>query len=443
MHVSAALVLVAGGAWAQIPRVEVSGADADRALTVYRESQTAVVRDARTVTLPAGRSEVFFADVPASAAHHSFGLRVLRGPGTVRVVGLRSETGPPDPGQILSAFLGQQITLVSRDAQGNEQRQQGTLLRVEGSRPAMVLIGDTIVLRPMATVELPRAGAGPIPLRSGLVWVVEASAAGDYVLEAVYTCSRLSWEPIYTLHIAQSGTQARFAGAVRLKNDTGAGGAFTDVAIELAEGAAAGPEAQRVVSYTLPQNVSLPVGAELEVPIAASDSVPVRQLLLFEWHKVAAQGAVKWVVNLNNDQASGLGVPLPAGRVRVVKEVADHQLQLAGDASAPATAVNATWAVYLGDAVGLKGIRRDVAKRELNPETMEETYEIIVTSAREAEVEVTVVEQMRGQWEISKSSVAPRQIAPDLVQFALTVPPSLPAGKEGQASLQYTVEIKK
>jgi len=435
VHVLTTLAL-AGGAQAQLPRVEVSGAGAQRSLTVYRESKTAVVRDARAASLPAGRSEVFFADVPASAAPYSFGLRVAQGPGTVRVVEHRLEAGPPTPGQLLSGFVGQQITLVTRDQQGNPQRQQATLLRVEGDRPALVLVGDTLVLWPSGSVELPRAAVGALPVRAGLVWTVEASAAGDYVLESTYTCTNLAWEPVYTLQIDQAGTQARFAGAIHLENSTGSGGQLTDAAIELAEGAAAGPEAQRVVSYKLLQPVSLASGTSLDVPIVASDKAPAQQLLLFEAHKVGAQGPIKWVVRLNNDEASGLGVPLPAGKVRVTKEVAGHLLQLAGDASAPATAVGSAWAIYLGDAVGLKGRREEASKRELNPETMEESYKITITSTREAEVQVVVVEQMQGKWTISKSSIPPQQMGPNLVQFTLTVPP-------GEASVQYTVEIKK
>ncbi len=139
-------------------------------------------------------------------------------------------------------------------------------------------------------------------------------------------------------------------------------------------------------------------------------------------------------LQFENRKTDGLGVPLPAGRVRVFDGG-----DLLGEATLGHTPANARTTLDLGTVFDLTTERtRDDFRLDRTGRTMEERVSIIVRNAKPEAATVHVVEQMTrwSDWEIVSSTVPAGKRDAQTAAFALTVP----AG--GTAKVTYTVRYR-
>ena len=79
--------------------------------------------------------------------------------------------------------------------------------------------------------------------------------------------------------------------------------------------------------YTLERPATLKNKQVKQLSLLSADSVPVEKELVFD---VSKNNNVQVVLNLNNSKEKGLGMPLPAGVLRVYKADSEGQLQFLG-----------------------------------------------------------------------------------------------------------------
>ena len=79
--------------------------------------------------------------------------------------------------------------------------------------------------------------------------------------------------------------------------------------------------------YTLERPATLKNNQVKQLSLLSADSVPVKKELVFD---VSKSNNVQVVLNLNNSKEKGLGMPLPAGILRVYKADSGGQLQFLG-----------------------------------------------------------------------------------------------------------------
>lgn len=139
---------------------------------------------------------------------------------------------------------------------------------------------------------------------------------------------------------------------------------------------------------------------------------------------------------IRNSASNHLGMPLPAGRMRLYRRDADGQMEFVGESVIRHTPAEETVKLVTGSAFDLKGSRRqtdfnaDYQRREIH-----ESFEIKVTNQKDQPVHVTILEPMyRGvSWEIlSKSSDYVKRDS-RTIAFPVEVP------AKGEATVTYTV----
>lgn len=139
---------------------------------------------------------------------------------------------------------------------------------------------------------------------------------------------------------------------------------------------------------------------------------------------------------VRNTEANHLGIPLPAGRVRLYRRDVDGQMEFVGESQINHTPAEETVKVVSGSAFDIKGSRTqtnfyiDSGRR-----TLDEYFEIRLTNQKAVPVTVDVLEHLyRGDnWEIMQKSADFTKLDSHTIEFPVPVP------AKGEARLTYSV----
>ncbi len=138
-----------------------------------------------------------------------------------------------------------------------------------------------------------------------------------------------------------------------------------------------------------------------------------------------------------NAEASGMGMPLPAGRVRVSKlDPADQTLEFIGEDAIDHTPRNEKVLLKLGSAFDVVGERRQLDFRvDTTRRTMTEEIEVRLRNQKKERVEVLVKENLYRwvNWTITSKSHDYRKEDSRTVVFPVRIEP------EAEAVVRYTV----
>ena len=138
-----------------------------------------------------------------------------------------------------------------------------------------------------------------------------------------------------------------------------------------------------------------------------------------------------------NDKASGMGMPLPAGRIRVSQQdKADGSLEFIGEDMIDHTPKDEDVRVKLGTAFDVVGERRQTDfLLNTKGRVMEEAFEIKVRNHKEQAVEVIVRENLYrwSQWSLIEQSSPSEKKDARTVEFPVRV------AADGEAVITYRV----
>lgn len=144
-----------------------------------------------------------------------------------------------------------------------------------------------------------------------------------------------------------------------------------------------------------------------------------------------------WVMReFINTKANGLGIPLPAGRVRFYRRDSDGSLEFTGENTIAHTPQGETLRLHTGSAFDLVGERRQTAYTIDNSKNfLDESFEIKLRNRKKEAVEIRIVEHLyRGpNWEISAKSNTLLKTDAQTIEFRVQVPP------DSEKVVTYTV----
>ena len=151
---------------------------------------------------------------------------------------------------------------------------------------------------------------------------------------------------------------------------------------------------------------------------------------------LSSNNKVKIIDEFKNSQANHLGIPLPAGRIRLYRRDADGQMEFIGESTIDHTPTEDIVKITTGNAFDVKGSRRQTDfSTDQGRRTLNETFEIKITNQKPEPVNVKVIENLyRGDnWEIQFKSADYTKLDSHTIQFPVQVP------AKGEATLTYAV----
>jgi len=436
-----------------ISSAPISG-ERDVAVTVYNQN-LGVVKDRRKFSIAAGLSDLKFTDVASSIDPTSVHLRPLgKIPLEILWQDYRFDLVSTD--KLLERYVDQPIEIATKD----EQVKRGTLLSYDPSSLVIQESGGGLSL--VNRAEVRQVGLKELPkgliTRPTLVWRLKAGQGGEQPLEVSYMTSGMNWHAEYVAVIDEDAANLDLQGWASVDNRSGA--TYEDAKIKLVAGAInrapqpalqhmRGGMADQVYSmeklveergffeYHLYELQTRATIANNEVKqIGLLNATGVKSTKKFTYDGAADGNQVKVRVEFENAAASGLGMPLPEGVVRVFQRDKDGSLELAGEDRIKHTPKNETVRVAMGSAFDIAPERNQTDVRQISSKVSEASYEIILRNHKTQAVEVTVTEHSYGQWEITQSSVPSKKKDSSTFEFTVRCEPEKPV------TITYTIRIR-
>ena len=439
------------------------------AVTVYN-SNVALVRDVRQISMPSGTFSLKFEDVAASINPTTVHFRSLTEPSRLSVIEQNYEYDLLDPAKLLQKYVGKEVTLVQRETENNSTKWVETkaILLADNSGPVWK-IGDEIVTG--MTAESYRFPDLPENLYSQptLVWMLDNSGPKAQRVEASYLANNMNWNADYVLTVSRDEKSADLDGWVTLTNNSGV--AYKNAKLQLVAGdlhrvtargnMAAMSEALEVKAaapqfvqenfseyhlYSLGRKTSIADNESKQISLLNGTGVSVEKFFLVEgqpYYYRNPQGIgnpISQPVNVNyrfkNEEKSGLGMPLPAGTVRVYQADLRGGIQLVGEDNIRHTPKDEAVTIHVGDAFDVVSERKETDFRKLSAGLYEFEYEITLRNHKENDITVEVREPIGGDWEIEKSNYKSTKLDSSTASF------QIPVAKNGTATLDYRVRVK-
>jgi hypothetical protein len=436
----------------------------DLAVTVYN-SNLALVRDVRRLRLPSGETELHFEDVAAQVNPASTQMVSLTSPGLFTVFEQSYRYDLLSPEALLKKYVGKQVTLVRRmreNGSTKDVRVQAILL-ADNNGPVWK-VGTEIMTHMAADryvfARLPKNFYS----RPTLVCLIANRGAADQTVATTYLTGGMNWKADYTFTIAPDETIGALSGWAAVSNDSGT--TFKEARLQLVAGevhraatprpmlqlalAKAAPQfEQQPFSeyhlYTLQRRATLINHSSLEIGLL--HSAKVHFVKTFEvngqsyYYRAQAQSGtamnepVQVRIHFKNSGANSLGVPLPAGTVRIYENDSAGRSEFIGEDQIRRTPKGGNLNLDVGNAFDVTASRRQTDYQALGPRSSEAAFEVAIRNHKPKPITVEVNEPMGGEWTMLESNFKYRKTSAFSVQF------EVPVAANTQSLLKYRVRV--
>jgi hypothetical protein len=440
----------------------------DLAVTVYN-SDIALVRDVRELRLARGVAELRFMDIAATVNPATVHFRSISQPSQLDVLEQNYEYDLLEPDKLLRKYVGRDVTLVRMRQQGGTTTPEEVTARLlsYNNQPVWQIGGEIITGMHADHIRFPEL-PGNLYARPTLIWTLENGGAERHRVEAAYLAGKLSWAADYVLNVGRDDKTADLDGWVTLTN--GSGTAFNNARLQLVAGdlnrvrqvigrmameasradvASAAPMEQEAFSeyhlYTLGRRTTINNAETKQVSLLGGTGVPVRKRYVVEgqnfyYRNTYHPGApIKDVVQVyyqfKNEEKAGLGMPMPAGTVRVYQADTKGGVQFVGEDRIGHTPKDETLNLKIGNAFDVVAERRQVDFQKTGPSTYEVEFEITLRNHKPAPISVEVNEPVGGTWRMVRSSHEWTKTAAWATQF------NVPVAANGSTVLRYRVRV--
>jgi hypothetical protein len=437
------------------------------ALTIYN-SNFALVRDQRRLSLGTGRVALAFEDVSANVQPATVFLRSLDAPDGLSVLEQNYRYDLLTPQTLLEKYVGKRIQIARYNEKlGTDELKEAELIAVQNG-PVLRVDGEIVTGYPGRFIfpEVPQN----LLERPTLVWLIDSTRSEQQV-ELSYLTANLSWHADYVLVMDPSDTRGDLESWVTLDNQSGtsfAGAELKLVAGDVQRVAPAPPpmpdmdvaEESQVARqgggftqealfeyhlYALERPTDVLDKEQKQVSLLQAHGVELDKKLVFRgsdggyryrWNEQVKNQKVSVFVVLDNSEAKGLGMPLPAGTVRVYKADSSGAQQFIGEDRIDHTPRDEEIEIKLGEAFDVVGDRRQTSWQALGKCSGESAWEVELRNHKDAPARVEVLESTGNDHQVTASS-HPVQ-ARDSKSFAFEV--DVPA--RGAVKVTYRVRVR-
>jgi hypothetical protein len=442
----------------------------DLAVTVYN-SDIALVRDVRNVQLAGGSFDLRFMDIAATINPATVHFRSLSEPARVSVLEQNYEYDLLEPEKLLRKYVGRDVTLVRTVQENGTTREEEVKARLLSYNNGPVWQIDKEIVTGLHAdhIRFPELPEN-LYSRPTLIWTLQNGGALRHRVEASYLAHKLAWTADYVLTVGRDDRTADLDGWVTLTN--GSGTSFRNAKLQLVAGElnrvrqmladrkfnearreldamAAAPMAQESFSeyhlYTLGRKTTINNSQTKQVSMLNGTGVPVQKRYVVDgqdvyYHNVQHPGApIKDVVQVyyqfKNEEKMGLGMPMPAGTVRVYQADAKGAIQFAGEDRIDHTPKDETVKLKIGNAFDVVCERNQTDFRKIATNIYEFEYEITLRNHKAIPITVEVNEPIGGSWRMLRSTHESTKTAAWAAQF------NVPVAQDGSATLKYRVRV--
>ncbi len=379
--------------------------------------------------------------------------------------------------KLLERYLGERIT-VEQPRGDSVDLVEGTLLGIGDGLTMQLDDGSIQALRSWGNVRFSQLPGGLIT-RPTLEWKLDSPRSGSQNTRIAYETQGMTWWADYNIIYTEAGAnrcEMDLSAWVSIINQSGAG--FDNARVKLIAGdvhraergrsqrdmvmrMAATPEADGFQEkaffeyhlYTLGRRTDLPNNSTKQIQLMPTAmGVECAKELVFaptlgmSWYGreqldrnygTQGQGDVDVYLRFANEEDQGLGMALPAGRIRVSQlDDADDSLEFIGEDVIDHTPRNEDVLIEMGNAFDVVGERIQTDFRvDTRSRNLWETFEIKLRNHKEDAAEVIVLENLyrSANWTIENASHDFEKETSNRIRFEVNIDP------EEEHVITYTV----
>jgi len=456
-------------------------AAADTSITIYNEN-LAVVRESVPIKMEAGEASLIFDRATAQVRPDSV---VLRDPAAEAAFSILEQSYRNDPvsrALLLYRFEGETIDFRHTYPDGRVEIIAGKIIRsgyVPGGQNQDPIIEVDGKMRFQLPGEplFPALGDDSI-LRPTLGWQIHSEEALDFDAQLSYLSGGMNWKADYNVVAPEEGETVTITGWITVGNTSGT--FFEDAQVKLIAGdvniirepqamrRGAEPEVAMAMMaddagaeqkafdgfhlYTLRRPLSIRDRETKQVEFLRAPQVEAQRTYVYQPVNMRFHGGqprvdpapgmrfstdvgIYW--EFKNSEENGLGVPMPAGRMRFYREDStDSNLEFVGENNIGHTPRNEEISLFTGNAFDLVGERviKDYQHNE-RQRTMRETIEITLKNRSEKPVEIVVRENVWRwmNWEIREANFEFDKTDAQTIEFTI--------GLEADEEKELTFEV--
>jgi len=442
----------------------------DLAVTVYN-SQIALVRDVRQVDLPAGVADLRLEDIAATVNPTTVHFRSLTEPSQVRVLEQNYRFDLLDPERLLHKYVGRDVTLVRHTLENQSTKYEEVVARLlaYNQSPVWRIGGEIVTGMAYDSIRFPEIPE-TLHSRPTLVWTLDNRGATRHRIETSYLAGGMNWNADYVLTVGRDDVRADLDGWVTVSNTSGT--SFRKARLQLVAGnlnrvaerqeaidtvmrkAAAAPMADADFAreafseyhlYTLGRPTTLLENETKQISMLSGTGVPVKKMFVvngqqFYYRNRQAPGSplkddVRVFYRFRNDEASGLGMPLPSGTVRVYQADARGGVQFAGEDRIDHTPKDEELTLQIGTAFDVVCERKQTDFARIADNVYEMAFEITLRNHKTTPITVEVNEPIAGDWRMLHSTYEATKTEAFAARFAV------PVAADGASVLRYRVRV--
>ena len=459
--------------------VDVELGDIDRAVRrvvhgVRPRECACVVRELRDVDLGTGRVSLEFRDVSSRVEPDTVHVKSMSP--TSKAFSVLEQNYRYDllsPQKLLKKYEGKKIKLYRWNKEsGKDEEIDAEVLSVNDNQPVLK-VGNEITYGFPARFAFPEVPANLIAQPS-LVWLLDSNEPKQ-TLEVTYLTQGFGWAADYVLTIGEESqgtavSTADLIGWVTLSNDTST--SYENAQLKLVAG-----NVQRVRArlmdkreedgdrdeekaerkqfkeesffeyhlYTLDRPTTLLSNEQKQVTLLEAHGLQVRRELIFYGASYYYRGGYGQIVSnqkvgvyleIKNEEANKLGMPLPKGTVRVYKADKSGSTQFIGEDAIDHTPRDEKIRIKMGESFDVVGDRKQTSFKSISSCVDETSWEIALRNHKDAADDVLVYEPIEGDWEMLASSMPFDKKDAHTFTFLANVP------ARGETKITYRVRVK-
>lgn len=397
---------------------------AEVSVTVYNRN-LGVIREVRTLSFDKGMGSVSFTDVPSQIDPTSVGFELLDKKKSVLILEQNYAYDLVSPEKIYAKYIDKTIDIIDKEG----RIYSGALLSFSGGSAVLKDNSGKIQIIQMSqivNVDFPELPEGLIT-RPTLFWLYASDFSGETKCNVSYQTSGLSWSAEYVGILSEDEKNLGWTGWSSITNNSGA--TYIDATLKLVAGdihrapkrrGIGRPEYEMVMMsaakgdafeekeffeyhlYTLPRTATI---ADKEIKqIALFNPASTGVIKEYYYEPEINDKKVRVALKFENSKASGLGIPLPAGRARIFKADSDGSMILLGEDRIDHTPKDEAVKLTVGNAFDISAEQKITNFERLSDRVEERTYLIELRNHKDENVTIIVDKKLYGDWEIKNQS---------------------------------------
>lgn len=433
-------------------------------VTVYNNN-FGLIKETRKVAIPKGRGELRFMDVAAAIVPSTVHVKSGDDAKGFSILEQNYEYDLMSAEKLLDKYVGKKIKLIEWNQYKDKTSEVDAVL-LSNVKGQIFKINNEIYLGHPGIKVLPQLPENLIA-KPTLTWLYENADEKPRKLEVSYLTNNINWQADYIAVLNKDDTAADISGWVTLDNKSGA--TYREARLKLIAGlvhrvpedgekqvrrkmALATPSTPAFEEkpffeyhlYDLKRQTTIKDNQTKQVTLLEALGAKVEKGLLVygprgfytaAYQQKKPKQPVNIYVTMRNSKANSLGVPLPAGIMRLYKTDSDGGRQFIGEDKIDHTPVNEEVKLKIGQAFDVVAERTQTDFKQVARRVYESEWEITVRNHKEEEVTVGIVEPLTGSWDVISKTHPFKKLDAFTIRFDVKVP------KDGEAKVKYRVRV--